>query len=48
MKEFREMSYQNDRDYVFNSVKFEKRFNFKPTSYVTGIRETAKSFLESR
>ena len=48
MKEFREMSYQNDRDYVFNSAKFEKRFNFKPTPYVTGIRETAKSFLESR
>lgn len=46
MKEIREMNYQNDRDYVFNSSKFEKRFNFKPTPYVIGIRDTAKYFMQ--
>jgi nucleoside-diphosphate-sugar epimerase len=39
MKEVVEMMYQNDRDYVFDSSKFEKRFNFKPTSYTHGIKE---------
>ena len=31
MRELKEMNYQNDRDYVFNSSKFEQRFNFTPT-----------------
>ena len=34
-----EMMYQYDRDYVFSSEKFEKRFDFKPTPYLDGIRE---------
>lgn len=34
-----EMMYQYDRDYVFNSDKFEKRFNINPTPYKEGIRE---------
>lgn len=38
MKEFVEMIYQNDRDYVFNSDKFEKKFSMKPTSYEDGIK----------
>lgn len=38
MRELVEMMYQNDRDYVFNSDKFEKKFNFSPTPYVDGIR----------
>lgn len=38
MKEFVEMIYQNDRDYVFNSGKFEKKFSMKPTSYEDGIK----------
>ncbi|HMU47850.1 MAG TPA: NAD-dependent epimerase/dehydratase family protein [Chitinophagaceae bacterium] len=37
MKELAEMLYQQDRDYVFDSSKFEKRFNFKPTPYAEGI-----------
>lgn len=37
MKESVEMLYQYDRDYVFDSSKFEKEFNFKPTSYEKGI-----------
>ena len=39
MKEFIEMMYQYDRDYVFDSSKFEKRFNWKPTPYEQGVRE---------
>jgi nucleoside-diphosphate-sugar epimerase len=39
MKEIVEMMYQYDRDYVFDSGKFEKHFNYKPTSYTHGIKE---------
>ena len=39
MKEFVEMLYQYDRDYVFDSSKFEKMFNFNPTSYTDGIKQ---------
>ncbi len=38
MSELTEMTYQNDRDYIFDSSKFENRFDFKPTSYVEGIK----------
>jgi len=38
MREMPEMMYQNDRDYVFNSSKFQKRFGMKPTSYEEGVR----------
>lgn len=47
MKEMVEMMYQNDRDYVFDSSKFEKRFNYKPTSYAVGIRETIRQDFKS-
>ena len=39
VKELKEMQYQNDRDYFFDSKKFEKRFSFVPTSYSNGIEE---------
>ena len=42
MKEMIEMMYQYDRAYVFDSKKFENRFNFKPTSYLDGIKEIVK------
>lgn len=42
MREFVEMAYQNNRDYVFDSNRFEKQFDFKPTPYADGIRETIK------
>ena len=45
IKELYEMLYQNEFDYVFDSSKFEKQFNFKPTSYSDGITETIK-YLE--
>lgn len=37
MKESVEMVYQYDRDYVFDSGKFEKEFGMLPTSYLDGI-----------
>ncbi|WP_118972737.1 NAD-dependent epimerase/dehydratase family protein [Taibaiella koreensis] len=38
VRELREMAYQYDRDYFFDSSKFEKRFSFKSVSYTEGIR----------
>ena len=43
VKESIEMLYQNEYDYLFDSTKFEKKFNFTPTSYKDGIAETVKS-----
>jgi len=43
MKEFVEMLYQYDRDYVFDSSKFEKAYDFKPTPYSEGIRMVVKA-----
>ncbi|MCB8995524.1 MAG: NAD-dependent epimerase/dehydratase family protein, partial [Bacteroidales bacterium] len=43
MGEIYEMLYQYDRDYVFRSDKFGKRFSFKPTEYLTGIKEVVKA-----
>jgi nucleoside-diphosphate-sugar epimerase len=43
MKELLEMMYQNDRDYIFNSSKFEKRFDFKPTPYAEGIKKVVEA-----
>jgi nucleoside-diphosphate-sugar epimerase len=40
MREMPEMMYQYDRDYFFDSSKFEKRFNVKPTPYQQGVKET--------
>jgi nucleoside-diphosphate-sugar epimerase len=39
MKELPEMMYQYDRDYLFDSSTFERKFNFKPTPYQQGIRQ---------
>ena len=38
MREFPEMMYQYDRDYVFDSSKFEKRFGFTATPPEEGVR----------
>lgn len=43
MREMPEMLYQYDRDYVFNSSKFEKRFGIQPTSYADGIAAIVKT-----
>jgi len=42
MREMKEMLYQNEFSYEFDSSKFEKAFQFKPTSYEEGIRQTAE------
>jgi len=43
MKEFVEMLYQYDRDYNFDSSKFETAFKIKPTSVDEGIKQTASA-----
>ncbi|MFT4155121.1 NAD-dependent epimerase/dehydratase family protein [Parafilimonas sp.] len=40
MQELKEMLYQNEYDYVFNSSKFEKAFHYRPTPYKEGIIKT--------
>lgn len=40
MRETHEMLYQWDQDYFLDSSKFDKRFNFTPTSYQEGVKET--------
>jgi nucleoside-diphosphate-sugar epimerase len=42
VKELKEMQYQNDQDYFFDSSKFDKRFSFTPTSYKEGIQQIVK------
>jgi nucleoside-diphosphate-sugar epimerase len=42
MREMPEMMYQNDRDYVFSSAKFEARFGMHPTPYSDGIKAIMK------
>lgn len=45
-KEMVEMYYQYDHDYNFNSDKFEKAFNFKPTTYEDGIKELSQTLYK--
>jgi nucleoside-diphosphate-sugar epimerase len=42
LKEMPEMMYQYDRDYNFDSSKFEKKFNFKITTYQEGVKNTVQ------
>jgi nucleoside-diphosphate-sugar epimerase len=42
LKEMREMMYQYDRDYFFDSSKFDKKFDFKTTSYQEGVKFTVE------
>ncbi|MFN8353747.1 MAG: NAD-dependent epimerase/dehydratase family protein [Spirosomataceae bacterium] len=44
MRELPEMLYQYNQNYVFDSSKFERRFNhFRVTSYVEGVEQIIKS-----
>lgn len=38
MREMPEMMYQYDRDYYFDSTKFQQRFGMSPTSYEDGVK----------
>jgi nucleoside-diphosphate-sugar epimerase len=44
IRESYEMLYQSDSEYLFDSTKFSKAFNFEPTSYSEGIRRTAVAY----
>lgn len=39
MREMPEMMYQYDRDYFFDSSKFDRRFNFIPTTNEMGVKQ---------
>lgn len=43
IKEFKEMAYQYDRDYYFDSSKFEKRFGLKPTPAETVVKDSLEA-----
>lgn len=38
LRELRELAYQYDRDYVFRSERFARRFDFAPTHWEDGLR----------
>jgi nucleoside-diphosphate-sugar epimerase len=40
MREMPEMMYQYDRDYIFDSSKFDNRFHFSTTTYQQGVKES--------
>ncbi|WP_419701246.1 NAD-dependent epimerase/dehydratase family protein [Mucilaginibacter sp. NFX135] len=42
-----EMYYQYDHDYVFDSSKFEKAFDFKTTSYEDGIKHMSETLYKA-
>jgi nucleoside-diphosphate-sugar epimerase len=44
MKEFPEMLYQYEQDYIFDSSKFEKQFGITPTSPQEGIKKMMESY----
>lgn len=46
IKESVEMAYQNKYPYIFDSTKFNKAFNYQPTSYEEGIKTTAGYYLK--
>lgn len=48
MRESVEMMYQYDRDYIFDSSKFQDRFNMQATSYKQGIREVIRADFQKK
>jgi len=47
IKDSVEMYYQYDHDYIFNSDKFEKAFNVKPTTYQQGIQHLSQTLFKA-
>jgi nucleoside-diphosphate-sugar epimerase len=43
MREFPEMMYQYEQDYIFDSSKFEERFGFRATSPMDGVKTLIES-----
>lgn len=48
VRETYEMIYQSEHDYVFDSSKFEKQFNFTPTPYEKGIADAVTFLRQER
>jgi len=46
MNELYEMRYQFDREYFFDSTKFENYFKYKPTLYSDGVKEIVSQLVE--
>ena len=46
MKELPEMNYQYDRDYFFDSSKFNSRFNYTPIKNAVAVKQTVESLSE--
>jgi nucleoside-diphosphate-sugar epimerase len=44
--ELYEMLYQNEADYVFDSTKFTKAYDFQPVSYAEGVHRTAQAYRQ--
>ncbi len=44
VKELREMLYQNEYEYIFDSTKFEQQFKVTPTLYEKGIADTIELY----
>jgi len=42
MREFKEMMYEFEKPYLVNHDKFQDHFNFKPTSFEQGVKETVE------
>lgn len=47
LKEFPEMMYQNEMDYIFDSSKFEKRFGISATKPEEGLKIMIESFKKN-
>lgn len=47
MKEILEMMYQYQKDYIFDSSKFEKRFGMRATPYHIGIKQVIQNDYKS-
>lgn len=48
MKELPEMNYQYDRDYFFDSSKFNQRFNYTPTPNAVAVKQTIEKLKENK
>jgi len=46
VRELYEMLYQYESDYIFDSTKFTKAFDFQTTSYEVGIHQTAEPYRQ--
>ncbi|GAA4396747.1 hypothetical protein GCM10023187_05240 [Nibrella viscosa] len=45
-REFYEMRYQYDRDYFFDSAKFNAHFNYRPTPNAEAVKSTVATLAK--